>query len=414
MSADTEGPGPVVTSPDDPVTRDDHKGAPAADAHGDDEGTGAHAERRSRRRFLIAGGVVTALLLGGGGAAVLRGGGDHAADDAAAAATGPSTATVERRTLEERTELDGTLGYGEVSDVSLAAQGTITGLPPIGSVVDRGQTLVEVDGRAVPLLFGDRPMWRELRDGVDDGPDVEQLEANLVALGIVSASELSVDQEWTDATTEAVEDWQASLDRDDTGVVAPGDVVFLPAALRVAEHPVAVGGQVGESVLGVTSATHLVTVDLEASRRSLLQPGQQVGIVLPDGTTITGRVYSVGNVATAADSGDPEGGAGGGAGGEGDQEPTIDVVVALDDPAASGGLDGAPVTVQVVTSAAENVMAVPVEALLALAEGGYAVELAHADGTTDLVGVELGAFADGWVEVTGEVAEGDEVVVPGD
>ncbi len=415
MSGDTEGRSPVVTSPDHPVTRDDHQGAPATDAAGDDEGTGAHAERRSRRRFLIAGGVVTVLLLGGGGAATLGGGGEQAADHAGAAATGPSTATVERRTLEERTELDGTLGYGEVSDVSLAAQGTITGLPPIGSLVDRGQTLVEVDGRAVPLLFGDRPMWRELRDGVDDGPDIEQLEANLVALGIVSASELNVDQEWTDATTEAVEDWQASLGRDDTGVVAPTDVVFLPTAVRVAEHPVAVGSQVGESVLGVTSATHVVTVELEASRRSLVQPGQQVGIVLPDGTTTTGRVYSVGNVATADDSGDPEGGgAGGDAGGGGDQEPTIDVVVALDDPAASGGLDGAPVTVQVVTSAADNVLAVPVEALLALAEGGYALELAHADGTTDLVAVELGAFADGWVEVTGEVAEGDEVVVPGD
>ena len=57
-------------------------------------------------------------------------------------------------------------------------------------------------------------------------------------------------------------------------------------------------------------------------------------------------------------------------------------------------------------------LAVPVEALLALAEGGYAVELAHDDGTTSLVAVELGAFADGWVEVTGDVAEGDEVVVP--
>ena len=33
-------------------------------------------------------------------------------------------------------------------------------------------------------------------------------------------------------------------------------------------------------------------------------------------------------------------------------------------------------------------------------------------GGTELVAVELGAFADGWVQVTGDVAEGDDVVVP--
>ena len=93
---------------------------------------------------------------------------------------------------------------------------------------------------------------------------------------------------------------------------------------------------------------------------------------------------------------------------------TVDVIIAINDPAAltAAAFDQAPVTVRVVTRAAEDVLAVPVEALLALAEGGYAVELAHDDGTTSLVAVELGAFADGWVEVTGDVAEGDQVEVP--
>jgi multidrug efflux pump subunit AcrA (membrane-fusion protein) len=70
------------------------------------------------------------------------------------------------------------------------------------------------------------------------------------------------------------------------------------------------------------------------------------------------------------------------------------------------------VTVRVTTSAATGVVAVPVDALLALAEGGYAVERVAGDGTTTLVGVEVGAFADGWVEVTGDIAEGDTVEVP--
>ena len=86
----------------------------------------------------------------------------------------------------------------------------------------------------------------------------------------------------------------------------------------------------------------------------------------------------------------------------------LDVVVAL----AGGqavGLDDAPVTVNFVRSSATGVLAVPVRALLALAEGGYAVERVTATGT-ELVAVELGACADGYVQITGNVAEGDTVV----
>ncbi len=55
----------------------------------------------------------------------------------------------------------------------------------------------------------------------------------------------------------------------------------------------------------------------------------------------------------------------------------------------------------------------PVNALLALIEGGYAVERVEADGTTRLVRVELGIFQDAWVEVRGTgLAAGDSVVVP--
>jgi hypothetical protein len=85
--------------------------------------------------------------------------------------------------------------------------------------------------------------------------------------------------------------------------------------------------------------------------------------------------------------------------------------VTLDPTAGAAGLDAAPVDVQLTRDAATGVLAVPVRALLALAEGGYALEVV--DGaTTRLVGVETGAFADGYVEVTGDIADGDDVVVP--
>jgi hypothetical protein len=63
----------------------------------------------------------------------------------------------------------------------------------------------------------------------------------------------------------------------------------------------------------------------------------------------------------------------------------------------------------------KNVLVVPVNALLALTGGGYAVEEVEADGTHKLVGVSVGLFddAEGLVEVSGSgVHSGQRVVVP--
>lgn len=362
-----------------------------------------------RRKFILGAGVASMVLATGGSVMAFRSvdadEDDGAADESDGAAAAGSTAEVTRRDLEERQELDGTLGYGDTSQVSLTAQGTITALPALGTVVDRGQTLVEVDGLPVPLLFGDRPLWRQLGADVEDGVDIETLEANLVALGIASADELTVDQTWTTATTSAVKEWQESLGREETGVVSPGDAVLLPGAVRVAAHPTPVGGGAGGAVLEVTGTNRQVSIDLEATSQSLVTVDQPVEVELPDGSVVPGRITSIGRVAEqAADADDQAPGS--------ESEPTIEVLVALDDPAAGGALDEAPVTVRLVTTAAADVLTVPVDALLALAEGGYAVELVEG-GSTRLVAVETGAFADGWVEVTSEeLAEGDAVVVP--
>lgn len=356
----------------------------------------------SRRRTLAASGAASVVLVAGGLAWVTTGGDGDGAEAAPPAEPAGPTAEVTRRDLEERAEVDGTLGYGDTSDIALAG-GTITGLPAVGTVIGRGQSVAEVDGLPVPLLVGDRPLWRALGPGAEDGPDVAQLEANLVALGIVTADELTVDENWTSATTDAVEEWQESLGRPETGAVNPGEAVFLPAEVRVVDHPTPVGGQAGGPVVTVSGTSRVVTVALEADRQSLVTAGQAVEIELPDGTSIPGKVATVGTVATADESAEDLPGE--------DTDPTIDVTVTLDDPAQGAAYDEAPVTVSLVTSAATDVLAVPVDALLALAEGGYAVEKVSG-GRSELVAVELGAFADGWVEVTGDVAEGDAVEVP--
>jgi hypothetical protein len=140
-------------------------------------------------------------------------------------------------------------------------------------------------------------------------------------------------------------------------------------------------------------------VDLAADDQALVSTGDVVEIDLPDGSRATGTVANVGTVATAA----------------GEGNPTVEVTITLDDPASSGTIDQAPVDVLITTLSREDVLAVPVSALLALLEGGYAVELIAADGTTSLVGVETGLFQDGWVEIEvaeGVLSEGDQVVVP--
>lgn len=348
-----------------------------------------------RRWAALAVGVV---VVGAVAVAAQASGGGTADADAADVTSPRSTVTVERRDLVEREELDGTLGHGDQHQLALGGQGTITGLADEGTTVARGGILGEVDGRPVVLLYGERPLWRPLGDGVTDGADVHQLEDNLVAMGYATAAALGPDEQWTSATTAALQRWQDDLGVEDTGRLDVGAVVFSPAPVRVADHIAGVGSPAGAPALTVTGTRRVVSVGLPASERGLLEVGQAVEVVLPDETVVAATVQSI---ATVVEPGDPETGS----------EATIPVTVVLDDAAAAAALDEAPVEVQVVSVQAEDALTVPVDALLALGEGGYAVE--RPDG--ELVGVRLGASADGWVEVeptTGELDAGDDVVVP--
>jgi len=346
---------------------------------------------------MVAAGVVA--VVGIGASVALLGGGDGAsADDEGAPAPATGTAIVERTDLIEREELDGTLGYGEPTELSVSRNGTITALPDEGAVIERGGTVAEVDGLPVPLLYGDKPFWRPLQVDVE-GPDVRILEENLVALGYADASSLTVDEDFTSATTAAVKRWQDALGLEETGVVQPSDAVVRTGAVRVSQRTATIGGGAGGPVLSVTGTERRITVALDANRQGLLAAGEAVEVVLPDGSRVDGSVASVGTVVTPGDEMTGTG-------------ASIEVIVSLADPAAAGTLDEAPVDVSIVQSQATDVLAVPVEALLALAEGGYAVERVSGDGSSELVAVTTGAFADGLVEVTGDLAEGDEVVVP--
>ena len=129
-----------------------------------------------------------------------------------------------------------------------AAAGTITWLPKPGDLIEFGTALYAVDHKPIILMEGSLPMYRDIAYKVSDGPDVAQLERNLVNLGYVAdeaatgnSSDLTVDHHVTPLTESSIRSWQLSLGLTSTGVVKQGDVVFRPEAVQISELHVALG-----------------------------------------------------------------------------------------------------------------------------------------------------------------------------
>jgi peptidoglycan hydrolase-like protein with peptidoglycan-binding domain len=344
--------------------------------------------RRGRR--LVAGVLAVALLGTAGWWAAGHPGLDQGTPAATPAAP-TATATIGRQDLSGQTKVSGTLGYAGSASVQSPLGGRITWLPTAGQVIGRGGTLLAVNNQPVQLFYGPKPAWRDLAEGVDDGPDIHQLEQNLVALGYDPDHDITIDNHYTWATKAAVRRWQRARGLSQTGSFTTAmPAVYLPWAVRVATLSGSVGGQAapGQAVYAATSDKHQVTVDLDVSQQGYVHQGDRVEVVLPNGRKVRGRISEVGRVAETQ--------------GEGEQQTTtIPVTVTLDNPKAGGRLDQAPVEVYVTTQTKRGVLAVPVGALLALTEGGYAVETVNAAGRHQLVAVRLGVFSGGMVEVAG-------------
>lgn len=445
------------------------------------------------------------------------------------------TEVVERRTLVETEQIDGTLGYGDERPALDRLGGTLTWLPRTGATISPGQPLFAVDDRPVVLMDGTIPAWRTLARGVRDGGDVRQLERNLSTLGFGPGT---VDEEFDGTTEAAVKRWQKANDLPQTGRVELGRVVFLPGPRRIAKVEGSLGGGAGSGggtsgaawsgdgglravpiadtgegdgqddpppaattpmttpttpqppttpaprprsgkprtdkpregkprdggsrpgarsprrtptapgsdtpqqganggngtgadgangdgggngdgsgtdggaagagteVLSTTSTTRVVTAQLDPADQALARVGGAATVTLPDGRTAAGRIVEIGTVVT--DSGGDGGGAGGGG------ESKLPLTIHLRSDRGAGGVDEAPVSVELARTTRRDVLAVPVAALIARSGGGYAVKVVRR-GTTRAteIAVEPGMFADGYVELRdGAVHEGDRVEVP--
>lgn len=379
--------------------------------------------------------------------------------------------------------------WTDSSDVPAGRDGVVTWVPAEGDIVAQGDVLFEIDGEPVVVLYGDVPAYRDLVDLPENlvGDDVAQLERALESLGHTEDADVTIDDEFTSATADAVAALQSVIGADDDGElhlgeyvivdeqqeilsvevevgdpvqpgtvairfadgdpltgddvtqlqralvdlghldaeavrdgefdeptdaavrafqaaagqevdgeIGIGEIVYIDQALRISEAVADVGSNVnpGSPVVSATRQELQVTLDLPAADQGTFDVGDEVTIELPDGTEIEAVTSAVATTASVSDG-----------------AAVFEIVFELTDASAAAGLDEAPVDISIVTDSVDDVIAVPVSALVVLREGGYAVEVVT--GTrSGLVAVEPGFFADGLVEVAGAVEPGDLVVVP--
>ncbi|MFC6022994.1 peptidoglycan-binding protein [Plantactinospora solaniradicis] len=354
------------------------------------------ARRRRRGRAVAVVGAVVVVVGAAAVAAVGVGGGNPGTPTASDLP--PGTAQVTRETMLDTDDAVGDLGYGAKTTLGGWIAGVVTKVPLAGDVLSRGRPIYRVDNAPVVLMYGAVAAYRTLdRDAT--GADVRQLETNLKALGYGG---FTVDNRYTASTATAVRRWQKALGLTQTGQVELGRVLFAPGAIRVDTVTAGVnqptGG--GREVLQYTGTGRQVTVRVEVSKQRLARKGVAVQVQMPDGKTVAGRVERVHTVIEQATDPGSE------------AETLIEALVSLGDPTAAAGIEAASVTVVFTAAEREDVLTVPVAALVALAEGGYGVEVVEGS-TTRYLKVETGLFANGRVEVTGGgLTEGMTVGTP--
>ncbi|MET1019437.1 MAG: hypothetical protein ABWX62_05580, partial [Microterricola sp.] len=175
---------------------------------------------------------------------------------------------------------------------------------------------------------------------------------------------------------------------------------------RIAEQRSTVGATVGEGaeLYRVSSNEKSVSLNLKLSDQQLATPDAPVTILLPTGAETSGVITAVGAPSEQPGS-DPSA----------PKTVVLPVVIGLADPAAAAEFDRASVTVRFSSTLSADALTVPIEALLAIDDTTFAVEVANDDPEKAMkrIPVTTGAFGSGRVEISGAgVTEGLRVVVP--
>ncbi|MEV1246598.1 peptidoglycan-binding protein [Nonomuraea sp. NPDC050022] len=359
--------------------------------------TSGKPERAPGRRWGLAIASLAAIALGAVATLTVIRSGDGAAEEPDRKHVA-NTALVERRTLRETITSPGSLSYGAPSRLDAGRAGTITRLPREGRKVRPGGVLHSIDNQPVVLLRGRLPAWRAFESGMSDGPDVRQLERNLKTLGHFTGRP---DAHFDWYTKVAIQHWQDAIGVRRTGSIKRGQIVFAPHEVRVAETVAQLGDQVaaGTAVAKLSGLTKIVTAELKTANQAVAKVRGKVTVNLPGGKATTGTIAKVGAPRQREDGGD--------------KKIIVPVTITLDHPADAGSLQEVSVSIDFPTASREDVLTVPVAALIALPDGGYGVEVVRDSVTTRTVTIKTGLFAGGSVEVTGDGLDaGQKVVVP--
>ncbi|AND15411.1 peptidoglycan-binding protein [Rathayibacter tritici] len=350
----------------------------------------------TRRRLVLAGSAVLVLAAVGGLALWAPWGASSASPESPAAPVG-RTVQVTTGTVAKTTTEKGTLRYPAVKSPTSRATGTLTAVPAVGTSLGRGDTVYEVDTVPTVLLLGTVPVWRDLSVGAK-GADVLQLEQNLSELGYFPRVP---DEEFLEPTAEAVRKWQKALKIPQTGEVPQSAIVVAPDVVRVGATPVAVETPVGAGTTVITLTAHApsVQVMLPLADQGLASVGAAVSVTMPDGTLAPASVTSVGRAQVS-------GGQNSGSQSQSQDDPStsrvVPVEIALTDPAVADGLQEASVQAAFIGERHDDVLTVPVDALLARAGGGYELEVIGGDASKQRIPVTVGLVADGVAEVSGD------------
>ncbi|MDR0594544.1 MAG: hypothetical protein LBG60_15110 [Bifidobacteriaceae bacterium] len=231
--------------------------------------------------------------------------------------------------------------------------------------------------------------------------DVEAAQGNLntaqAALAdLTKAVDTSAERAAVTSAEAALAAAQTKADQAAMSAIGPKDVLIVPTLeMRVDQVLAKIGQSASGAVVTYTDTTIFANVDLSDANKAVVVTGTAVEVKLPGDVVVAG---TVGHVTPA-----------------GQNPQTYEPIPAraridIEDQATLAEIGLASVSISIIQDEAADALVVPVTALLALSEGGYAVELANGS----LVGVEVGVIQGTSAQVTpivGELSEGDLVVI---
>jgi|GEM_PF-1360585 len=294
---------------------------------------------------------------------------------AATTAGEPGTQTVTELVTETVTET-----------VETPGERTVTGLPQLGAIIEPGQALYETDSTPVFTAIGDTPAWRTL-DSTTSGSDVAQLQAFL-SNGGWATEDFEEEGLWSTALTTAVQVWQNDTGQSATGLVALGDLWFIPGPIRITEIEATEGVVVvdGDPILSYTSQERAIEARVGELPDGLLEAGE-LRVRLPGAGEVPATLRSVAGI-----------------------ENGFDLIIDVESTEGVADVDGLEATVSWTTNEIVDALTLPPEALRRVDTGEYLVDILVGD-SIETTAVDVVGQAGRLVAVSG-IEERAQVLIP--